>query len=96
MDFPPQLGPLLSWFGEYLHELAIIFAFNKDRKTARVVVGGDPQGQVLPPHVFVNVTNDMAITHDETFGPIAPIEWRANANNSCHLTFLDRLSVDSE
>ena len=26
---------------------------------ARQVLGGDPKGQVLPPHVFVDVTNDM-------------------------------------
>jgi aldehyde dehydrogenase (NAD+) len=40
---------------------------------ARQVLGGDPQGLVLPPHVFADVTNDMAIAKEETFGPIAPI-----------------------
>jgi aldehyde dehydrogenase (NAD+) len=40
---------------------------------ARQVVGGDPQGQVLPPHVFLDVTNEMQIAQDEMFGPIAPI-----------------------
>ena len=40
---------------------------------ARQVVGGDPQGQVLPPHVFIDVTNQMQVAQDETFGPIAPI-----------------------
>jgi aldehyde dehydrogenase (NAD+) len=40
---------------------------------ARQVLGGDPQGQVLPPHVFVDVTNDMQVAQDELFGPIAPI-----------------------
>ncbi len=40
---------------------------------ARQVVGGDPQGQVLPPHVFVDVTNNMQVAQDEMFGPIAPI-----------------------
>ena len=40
---------------------------------ARQVVSGDPEGQVLPPHVFVDVTNDMQIAQDEMFGPIAPI-----------------------
>jgi aldehyde dehydrogenase (NAD+) len=28
---------------------------------------------VLPPHVFVNVKNEMQIAQDEMFGPIAPI-----------------------
>jgi aldehyde dehydrogenase (NAD+) len=36
-------------------------------------VGGDPQGQVLLPHVFIDVTNQMQVAQDETFGPIAPI-----------------------
>ena len=40
---------------------------------ARQVVGGELQGQVLPPHVFVDVKNDMQIAQEEMFGPIAPI-----------------------
>jgi aldehyde dehydrogenase (NAD+) len=40
---------------------------------AREVVGGEPQGQVLPPHVFVDVTNEMPIAREEIFGPVAPI-----------------------
>jgi aldehyde dehydrogenase (NAD+) len=40
---------------------------------ARQVVGGPPEGLVLPPHVFLNVRSDMAIAQDELFGPIAPI-----------------------
>lgn len=40
---------------------------------ATQLIGGDPQGLVLPPHVFVNVKNEMQIAQDETFGPIAPI-----------------------
>ena len=40
---------------------------------AREVVGGELQGQVLPPHVFVDVRNDMQIAQEELFGPIAPI-----------------------
>lgn len=40
---------------------------------ARQALGGDPQGLVLPPHVFVDVTNDMAIAKNETFGPVAPL-----------------------
>jgi len=40
---------------------------------AREVLGGEPQGLVLPPHVFVDVTNDMPIAREEIFGPVAPI-----------------------
>lgn len=37
------------------------------------VLGGDPDGQVLPPHVFRDVDNEHPIARDEMFGPVAPI-----------------------
>jgi aldehyde dehydrogenase (NAD+) len=40
---------------------------------AQQVLGGNPQGQILPPHVFVNVMPDMRIATEEIFGPVAPI-----------------------
>lgn len=40
---------------------------------ARQVVGADPAGLVLPPHVFVDVKNEMQIAQAEMFGPIAPV-----------------------
>jgi aldehyde dehydrogenase (NAD+) len=47
---------------------------NRSRRAgAREVLGGEPKGLVLPPHVFADVTNDMPIAKEETFGPIAPI-----------------------
>src|SRR5690606_2662244 len=40
---------------------------------ARETLGGEPEGQLLPPHVFADVRNDMLIAREEIFGPIAPI-----------------------
>jgi aldehyde dehydrogenase (NAD+) len=37
---------------------------------ARQVIGGDPEGLVLPPHVFDHVSNNMSIARNEQFGPI--------------------------
>jgi aldehyde dehydrogenase (NAD+) len=37
------------------------------------ILGGKPDHNVLPAHVFTGVTNEMAIAKNETFGPIAPI-----------------------
>jgi aldehyde dehydrogenase (NAD+) len=39
---------------------------------AGLVFGGEPQGLVLPPHVFTDVKNDMPATRDEWFAPVAP------------------------
>lgn len=37
------------------------------------LTGGDPQGLVLPPHLFGDVRNDMPIAAEELFGPVAGI-----------------------
>lgn len=39
----------------------------------RQLVGGEAQGLVLPPHVFVDVANDSPLAQSEIFGPVAPI-----------------------
>lgn len=39
----------------------------------RELAGGEPEGLVLPPHVFAGVRNDMPLAANELFGPIAPI-----------------------
>jgi aldehyde dehydrogenase (NAD+) len=40
---------------------------------ARAVVEGEPDGRVVPAHVFVNVTPDMEIAREEIFGPLVGI-----------------------
>jgi aldehyde dehydrogenase (NAD+) len=40
---------------------------------ARLVAGGEAQGNVLPPHVFADVDPEWEIAADETFGPVLPI-----------------------
>lgn len=40
---------------------------------AEQIVGGEPRGLVVPPHVFVNVRNDMTIAREELFGPAVGI-----------------------
>ncbi|AIL62312.1 4-hydroxybenzaldehyde dehydrogenase [Pseudomonas alkylphenolica] len=41
---------------------------------ARVMVEGEAQGNVLPPHVFADVTADMEIAREEIFGPLVGIQ----------------------
>lgn len=40
---------------------------------AKLLLGGEAQGNVLPPHVFVDVTPDMALFQEESFGPVVGI-----------------------
>jgi succinate-semialdehyde dehydrogenase/glutarate-semialdehyde dehydrogenase len=45
-------------------------------KGAKVLTGGkrhEKGGQFFQPTVLANVTTDMKVTHEETFGPVAPL-----------------------
>ncbi|KUQ84825.1 aldehyde dehydrogenase family protein [Enterobacter genomosp. O] len=46
-----------------------------------LLLGGSPQGLVLPPHVFAPVSNDSALAQTELFSPIAPV---IRADNEHH------------
>ena len=65
-----MIGPLIN-------ERQLQKARERIRETqksgAHLVLGGEPQGNVLPPHVFTEVRNDMPGTRDEWFAPVAPI-----------------------
>lgn len=52
---------------------------------ARQTLGGDPEGLVLPPHVFSDVKNDMLLAREELFGPVAPIIPAANEDDALEL-----------
>ncbi|PWW42707.1 4-hydroxybenzaldehyde dehydrogenase [Chromohalobacter israelensis] len=41
---------------------------------ATLLTGGDPEGNVLPPHVFGDVTADMELADEEIFGPLVGIQ----------------------
>jgi aldehyde dehydrogenase (NAD+) len=41
---------------------------------ATLLLGGEAQGNVLPPHVFGDVTADMDIAREEIFGPLVGIQ----------------------
>lgn len=52
---------------------------------AELLVGGDSQGNVLPPHVFGSVTADMEIAREEIFGPIVGIQSARNEQHALQL-----------
>jgi aldehyde dehydrogenase (NAD+) len=43
------------------------------RDGAHLMLGGDAKGQVLPPHVFTEVSPESILSRDESFGPVVPI-----------------------
>lgn len=52
---------------------------------ATVLLEGEPQGNVMPPHVFGNVTADMDIAREEIFGPLVGIQTARNAEHALEL-----------
>ena len=52
---------------------------------ATLLAGGPAQGNVLPPHVFGNVTADMAIAREESFGPLVGILAARDADHALEL-----------
>lgn len=58
-------------------------------KGAQVLLGGDPlpgRGRFFPPTILVNVSDDMSVMQEETFGPILPIRVVQNAEEAISLT----------
>lgn len=49
---------------------------------ARQILGGEAEGLVLPPHVFVNADNRIELAAEEIFGPVAPILRTSNAQEA--------------
>ncbi len=64
------IGPLIN--RKQLDGLIARIAEAKQAGT-RLAIGGEAQGLVLPPHVFVDVANASALAQSELFGPVAPI-----------------------
>ncbi|RUE44347.1 4-hydroxybenzaldehyde dehydrogenase, partial [Pseudomonas aeruginosa] len=52
---------------------------------ARLLLGGEVQGNVMPPHVFGDVTADMEIAREEIFGPLVGIQSARNAEHALEL-----------
>ncbi|WP_026091406.1 aldehyde dehydrogenase family protein [Blastomonas sp. AAP53] len=49
------------------------------------VLGGEADGLMVPPHIFVNVPNDSPFAQTEQFAPIAPIIRAANEDDALRL-----------
>ncbi len=68
-----EQGPLIDMHAVEKVELHIADATSKG---AKVLTGGARHalgGSFFEPTVLANVTTDMVVTHEETFGPVAPL-----------------------
>ncbi|WP_373520452.1 NAD-dependent succinate-semialdehyde dehydrogenase [Aquiflexum sp.] len=71
MDKDVQIGPLINEKGLSKVKQHVDDAVSKG---AEIIVGGEElEGLYFTPTVLSNATRDMIISHDEVFGPVAPI-----------------------
>lgn len=52
---------------------------------AKLVVGGETQGKIIPPHVFIDVDPNSDLAREESFGPVLPV---IKANDEAHALLL--------
>lgn len=68
------LGPLIN--GDAIEKVQEHVADAKSKGANVLMGGGDPMqgaGYFLPPTILTGVTQDMVVSKDETFGPLAPL-----------------------
>ena len=64
------IGPIIN--ATQLHGIQDMIAQAR-RDGAKLALGGEPKGQLLPPHVYTDVSPQCSLARDESFGPIVPI-----------------------
>jgi aldehyde dehydrogenase (NAD+) len=69
-SFETSIGPIIN--RRQLDGMLTTIAAARDAGVKQLL-GGDPKGLVLPPHVFVGVDNESELAQSELFGPIALI-----------------------
>ena len=65
------------------------------KEGATLLVGNEPVGNVMPPHVFGNVTPDMEIAREEIFGPLVGIQSARDADHALELANMSEYGLSS-
>lgn len=81
-----QLGPLIN---KKASEKVHAHLEDAVKKGAKVLCGGAPwngelEGYFYEPTILSNVTNEMMIMSEETFGPVIPIQTFSNEDDAIH------------
>ena len=83
MDERSRVGPLVN---ERQRDHVLLQIADARARGAKVLLGGGPaRGNFIDPTVLVDVTPDMAIARDETFGPVACVTRVASDDEAVRL-----------
>jgi succinate-semialdehyde dehydrogenase/glutarate-semialdehyde dehydrogenase len=70
LDEATDMGPLCN---DNVLRQVVSHVDDARAKGAEVIQAADVVGRLYPPTILLNVTNEMLIAREETFGPVAPI-----------------------
>ncbi|MBB3034784.1 aldehyde dehydrogenase family protein [Alteriqipengyuania lutimaris] len=62
---------------------------------ANCALGGEPDGLVIPPHVFTDVGEDNCLVANEIFGPVAPIQRARDEEHALELANNTEMGLSS-
>ena len=62
---------------------------------ANCALGGEPDGLVLPPHVFTDVGDDNCLVANEIFGPVAPVQRARDEDHALELANNTEMGLSS-
>jgi len=86
------IGPIINARQRVALERKIAKA---EEQGARVIVSGQVVGQLIPPHVFADVTADMDIAREEIFGPLVGIQRADDREHALVLANLTEFGLSS-
>lgn len=91
-DPTTKVGPLISEDAARRVEAMVQDAV---KKGAKVLLGGRRQGGFLEPTILRDVTKDMFLAHEETFGPVLPIMDAGSADEAIDMATRTPYGLDS-
>ncbi|ANU08823.1 aldehyde dehydrogenase family protein [Paraurantiacibacter namhicola] len=87
-----MIGPIVN--RDQFDGIMDMIAKAKDQG-ATCALGGDPDGLVIPPHVFTDVAEDNCLVANEIFGPVAPIQRARDENHALELANNTEMGLSS-
>lgn len=76
------IGPIIN--GAQVEKIKHIIAQALQEGT-KLIVRGDIQDNVMPPHIFIDVNPESSLAKEESFGPVLPIIKAQNEADALHL-----------
>ena len=86
------IGPIVN--RDQFEKIMDLIAKAKEQG-AICALGGEPDGLVIPPHVFTDVSDENCLVTSEIFGPVAPIQRARDEGDALRLANATEMGLSS-